>query len=80
MTNKRENLSLHNSGFMGMINQKDIEKASQRISGYIRKTPVIKVSGEDFGIDAEIYLKLEFLQHTGSFKPRGALIIFYNRM
>lgn len=25
-----------------------------------------------FGIDAEIHLKLESLQHTGSFKPRGA--------
>lgn len=25
-----------------------------------------------FGIDAKIFFKLEFLQHTGSFKPRGA--------
>ncbi|MGZ4875585.1 MAG: pyridoxal-phosphate dependent enzyme, partial [Candidatus Angelobacter sp.] len=25
-----------------------------------------------FGIDARIFFKLECLQHTGSFKPRGA--------
>lgn len=57
---------------MVMIERKDIEEASRRIDGYIRKTPVLKVRGEDVGINAELYLKLEYLQHTGSFKPRGA--------
>jgi len=43
-----------------------------RIRGHIRRTPVIEVAGGDFGIDARLTLKLEFLQHAGSFKPRGA--------
>ena len=55
-----------------MISRKEIVEASLRIKTYVRRTPVLKVNGEDFGIDAEIFLKLEYLQHTGSFKPRGA--------
>ena len=44
-----------------------------RISPYIRRTPVMAVAGADFGLDLpHIQLKLELLQHSGSFKPRGA--------
>lgn len=40
---------------------------------HIRRTPVIDVQGEDFGIARNrLVLKLEFLQHSGSFKARGA--------
>ena len=42
------------------------------ISGHIRKTPVITVPGHTFGTDASISLKLELMQHSGSFKARGA--------
>lgn len=42
----------------------DIERAATRIDGYVRRTPVIEYEG--------LWLKLELLQHTGSFKPRGA--------
>jgi threonine dehydratase len=42
------------------------------IRPYIRRTPVLTLDGADFGLDARITLKLEFLQHTGSFKARGA--------
>lgn len=39
----------------------------------MRRTPVIELDGADFGLDGvSIVLKLELLQHTGSFKPRGA--------
>jgi len=40
----------------------------------VRRTPVIRVDAGDFGVklDHPVALKLEFLQHTGSFKPRGA--------
>src|SRR6185295_18562664 len=38
------------------------------------RTPVIRVAPRDLGValDHAVTLKLEFLQHTGSFKPRGA--------
>jgi threonine dehydratase len=42
-----------------------IEAAAERIRGLVRRTPVLEVS-------PELTLKLELLQHTGSFKPRGA--------
>jgi threonine dehydratase len=43
------------------------------IRPYIRRTPVLDVDAADFGLDpVPLVLKLEFLQHTGSFKTRGA--------
>jgi threonine dehydratase len=40
---------------------------------HIRRTPVIEVQAQDFGLSANrISFKLEFLQHSGSFKARGA--------
>ena len=47
-----------------------IEAAAKRISGYVRRTPVVGLSG--FGLDAPVEIKLEQMQHTGSFKVRGA--------
>jgi len=42
------------------------------IQPYIRRIPVIEVQGTDFGLGATpVSLKLELLQHTGSFKVRG---------
>ena len=57
-----------------MISQDDIRAAYARIKPHIRHTPVIRVDAGDFGVTLEhpLTLKLEFLQHTGSFKPRGA--------
>jgi threonine dehydratase len=44
-----------------------------KIAPYIRRTPVMAVAGPDFGLDLpQVQLKLELLQHSGSFKPRGA--------
>ena len=43
------------------------------IRPYVRVTPVVEVRGGDFGLgDFSITLKLELLQHSGSFKARGA--------
>src|SRR5580658_6422849 len=43
------------------------------IRPYIRRTPVIELDGAEFGLESvHLWLKLELLQHTGSFKPRGA--------
>ena len=50
-----------------------IEKTEQLIRPYIRRTPVLEIDGADFNLDSiRIAFKLELLQHTGSFKPRGA--------
>lgn len=44
-----------------------------RIAPYVRRTPVMAVAGSDFGLPiGQLQLKLELLQHSGSFKPRGA--------
>lgn len=59
-----------------MITPDQIEEAAARIAGRLRRTPVMEVEGEAFGAAAPVLLKLELLQATGSFKPRGA----FNRM
>jgi threonine dehydratase len=56
-----------------MIDRKSVAAAAERISAYVRRTPVIQ---GDLGRDAPVRLKLELLQHAGSFKPRGA----FNRL
>ena len=38
----------------------------------MRRTPIVRPGPGSFGVDVELVLKLECLQHTGSFKPRGA--------
>ena len=50
----------------------DIESAAERISGHVRYTPVAHLEPGAFGVPGIVTLKLELLQHTGSFKPRGA--------
>lgn len=55
------------------IDRQRIEQTYRLIRSYIRRTPVVEVSGADFGLDGvSVVLKLELLQHAGSFKPRGA--------
>lgn len=55
-----------------MITPQDIQSAYQRIQNYVRRTPVIEMETGAFGSAASLTLKLESLQHAGSFKPRGA--------
>jgi len=55
-----------------MLQPDDIRAAAARIAPYIRRTPVLEVEGSPFGVSAPLSLKLEFLQHAGSFKARGA--------
>lgn len=54
------------------ITQAAIEAAYARISGHVRRTPVMALEGRAVGHDRDLVLKLEYLQHAGSFKPRGA--------
>lgn len=50
----------------------DIASAAGRIRDVVRRTPVIRVAAGELGVPVPVILKLEFLQHTGSFKVRGA--------
>jgi threonine dehydratase len=50
----------------------EIRAADQRIAPHIRRTPVLDVSEAGFAAAGGVCLKLELLQHTGSFKTRGA--------
>ena len=55
------------------IDRQGIEATWNVIKPYVRVTPVVEVDGGDFGLDnAVLYFKLEQLQHSGSFKVRGA--------
>ena len=55
------------------LDEEAIRATYARISPYVRKTPVLEVDGADFGLPGRrIVFKLEFLQHAGSFKTRGA--------
>jgi threonine dehydratase len=51
----------------------DIERVYPVIAPHIRRTPIVQISGADFGLPPfALTLKLEQLQHAGSFKTRGA--------
>jgi threonine dehydratase len=54
------------------VSREDIRTAAERIAPHVRRTPVIELAAGTFGVDRPLSLKLELLQHTGSFKPRGA--------
>ncbi len=56
-----------------MIDRDAVEAAARLLAGRVRETPVIAVEAGALGVAAPLVLKLESLQHTGSFKPRGAL-------
>ena len=49
----------------------DIERAAAAIGAQVRTTPIVEIPGEEIGLDATLVLKLEYLQHSGSFKARG---------
>jgi threonine dehydratase len=55
-----------------ILGRADVEAARHRIDGYVRRTPILELEPGAFGLDAQVTLKLELTQHTGSFKPRGA--------
>lgn len=60
-----------------MPDHAEIETAARRIAPYVRHTPVIRLSGRELDLAVPVVaLKLELLQHAGSFKPRGA----FNRL
>ncbi|MBY6056978.1 threonine/serine dehydratase [Leisingera daeponensis] len=50
--------------------QDEIKTAAERIRPHVQQTPVMGTRG--FGLPYPVELKLEHMQHTGSFKARGA--------
>lgn len=56
---------------MGEITRADITAAAGRISKYTRRTPALDL-GSAMSTDYRLFLKLESMQPTGSFKVRGA--------
>lgn len=55
------------------IGREQIVRVEELIRPYIRRTPIIEADGADFGWNSiRLVLKLESLQHAGSFKARGA--------
>lgn len=57
----------------GDLSRERIQATERVIRPHIRRTPIVEVDGADFGLDSiRIIFKLELLQHSGSFKVRGA--------
>ncbi|HEV7506301.1 MAG TPA: threonine/serine dehydratase [Thermoanaerobaculia bacterium] len=55
------------------IDRERVATVYELIRPYLRVTPVVEVNGADFGLEPfSLTLKLELLQHAGSFKTRGA--------
>ncbi|SMC58661.1 threonine/serine dehydratase [Rhizobium sp. RU36D] len=55
------------------ITPERIAETASRIIPFVRQTPVLSVNLADFGMEPmPVDLKLECLQHSGSFKVRGA--------
>lgn len=56
-----------------VIDRAGIERVHAAIEPYVRVTPTLELAGAELtGGAASLTLKLELLQHTGSFKARGA--------
>jgi threonine dehydratase len=57
------------------IDRARIDEALARMAPLLRSTPILSVPGDELGCGADVtvHLKLEHLQHSGSFKARGAL-------
>ena len=53
-----------------MIHRSDVENAWDRVRPLVRRTPVMELAPDELG--ADVVLKLELHQHTGTFKARGA--------
>src|SRR5205807_10617629 len=55
-----------------MLTLEMICQAQHRLRGRVHRTPLVHSAALSAHLGARVYLKLECLQKTGSFKPRGA--------
>jgi threonine dehydratase len=56
-----------------MIDLADITATADRIAGHVIRTPTVPSPGLSATLGVPVTAKLELLQHTGSFKVRGAV-------
>ncbi len=56
------------------VTLEDIRAAAELLEGEVIRTPLVPAPRLSRRLGCELYLKLENLQYTGSFKDRGALI------
>ena len=62
------------------LTRDEIARTARLIAPYVRRTPVARTLGEDFGLACEtVDFKLELMQHAGSFKTRGAFANLLSR-
>src|ERR1043166_4835438 len=62
-----------NARMLDGLGRSDIARVHEIIGPYVRRTPVLHTNGRDVGLEPFfLTLKLEFMQHAGSFKARGA--------
>jgi threonine dehydratase len=55
------------------VDRQTIEATERLIRPFVRRTPILEIAAADLGLEgAPVALKLEFVQHSGSFKARGA--------
>ncbi len=65
---------------LALVTRERIAETEHLIRRYVRRTPMITVDAVDFGLpSAPLALKLELLQHSGSFKARGAFANLLSR-
>lgn len=57
---------------MRLVDTDDIAAAAARIDGYVLRTPLLDCERLSTELGSRVLVKAENLQHTGSFKPRGA--------
>jgi threonine dehydratase len=60
----------------------EILTTRERLNNFVVETPVWRWHNRDIeewvGPETQVFLKLELFQHTGTFKPRGALTVMLN--
>jgi threonine dehydratase len=62
------------------ITSERIQRTHALIRPHVRRTPIVEADGRDFGLGpARVVFKLESLQHSGSFKARGAFANLLSR-
>jgi threonine dehydratase len=65
---------------MTEVNPAAIAAVHPLIAPHIRRTPVVQIDGADIGLaPGAVTLKLELMQHSGSFKARGAFVNLLTR-
>src|ERR671939_1621267 len=56
-----------------LLSLADVRRARERIGGRLHRTPLLSSRTLSERVGADVHLKAELFQRTGSFKPRGVL-------